>query len=142
MARPESDAAESPLPPYWRCASFGENLELSWRVYFHAQDLIRTDPRRNLSIFHAHSLEFAYLVLALGEPPSQRLDRHIRRLLAAGEPALLPDEALQILYAYRHHTMQPGPRAERYHPGVSAPTMIQPIDAQEAPSPKRSHGTA
>lgn len=115
MPRLEAESSTSALPPYWRCARFGDDQDLALRVYLQAEELVRTDPRNDLSIFRAHSSELSSLVLALGEPPSQRLDRQIRRLLAAGEPAALADDVLQVLYAYRQRAIQLGPREERHY---------------------------
>jgi hypothetical protein len=113
MAGTESEAPRPGLPPYWRSARFGDDEERARRVYVEAQELIRTSPHNDLSLYRTH-YAFAYWVLALGETPARRLDGQLQRLLAAGESASMPDDLLRLLYARRQRAIQLGPWVERH----------------------------
>jgi hypothetical protein len=114
MAGTESESPRPGLPPYCQSARFGDDEARARRVYVEAQELIRIGPRNDLSVYRTH-FDLAYYVLALGEPPPRSLDRQLRRLLAAGESASLPDDLLRLLYARRQRAIQLGPWVERHH---------------------------
>ena len=113
MPRLDSEPSDSPLPPYWRAARFGDDEAGAGRVYVQAQELIRVHPRNDLSVYRTRS-DRSYYVLALGETPPRLLDRQLRRLLGAGLVTAFPEDLLQYLYARRQRAIQLGPWIERH----------------------------
>jgi hypothetical protein len=84
------------------------------RAYFRAQEALYKAPECDLSSYR-FLLDRISHVAVLGTPPSEELDRTIRRILASGEPASLPEEVLTLLLQRRAEQIRLGPWVERHH---------------------------
>ncbi|MCC7106246.1 MAG: hypothetical protein IT307_13975 [Chloroflexi bacterium] len=98
--------------PYVRVAKF-EQERRSLRTYTQARRAI-FEATCDLS---AYRLQFdqVWHVALLGERPSDELEHRLRLILAAGEPATLPQEIVQLLLQRRVEAKQLGPWVERHH---------------------------
>src|SRR3990167_2073140 len=63
------------------------------RAYFKAQDLIFRNQHSELSVYR-FQVNRVFHVAILGETPEQPLEQRLRKLLAAGDPATLPQEVI------------------------------------------------
>lgn len=109
--RPNQNPPE--VPKYLRVARF-PTAEIAGRLYFAAQDAIFQTPRCELSVYRL-LFQRDWFVAVLGDPPSQSLDRQLRRLLSSGDSATLPDEILQALQQRRTEATHVAPWVERHH---------------------------
>src|SRR4051812_37002871 len=111
MPAPEHDRSLI-IPAYVHVARFrGE--QPAGRAYVSAQEAIYSEPRCDLSVYRLQ-LERVYHVAVLGDLPPRRLDRTLRRILAAGMSTSLPQELIQILMERRTQSIQLGPWVERH----------------------------
>jgi len=97
------------------CAARFQTEPLSRRAYTHAREAIFAPPS-NLSAYR-FLLDRLWYVAVLGDAPDEILDRRLRRILAVGEPTILPDEILTVLWARRVEISSPDPRAGWFHGG-------------------------
>src|SRR5713226_9266072 len=98
--RPEDPApGERAREPYCQAARFASETDAG-QVYFKAQDVIQHDPTNDLSTYRLQ-LDQIWHVAVLGEQPTRRLDRQLRRILAVGDPTTLPTEILELLLQRR-----------------------------------------
>src|SRR5712691_9777452 len=94
------------------------------RAYVRIQALLFR-ARADLSAYRFH-LERVWHVAVLGQEPPQTLDRRIRRALASGEPATLPEEILTLLWERRAQAIQIAPWVEGHHdPGLSSQLVAE-----------------
>ena len=96
MASPEDQPASTDVRPrYLQIVRFPTE-QSAGRAYFQAQDAIFHSPHSDLSVYRLQLHEI-YHVTILGDPPPRRLDRTLRSILIAGQPAELPDDILREL---------------------------------------------
>src|SRR4051812_24784582 len=111
MPSQEHDQSQS-TPAYLKVARFSSEGPAG-RAYFAAQEAIYSEPRCDLSVYRLQ-LEKIYHVAVLGDSPPRRLERTLRQILAAGDPASLPPELIQILIERRAQSIKIGPWVERH----------------------------
>jgi hypothetical protein len=112
-----SPSPEGELPRYHQAASF-EGEELAEVSYFAAQDIVFAyagDVDLSAYRFQLNRVDHVVIV---GESPSADLHDELRLVLAAGEPAVVPEDVLRLLNARRTTATQVGPWVEgHYRPG-------------------------
>jgi hypothetical protein len=113
---PESPRGE-PRPeheplPYTQAARFAGEQPAA-HAYAAAQDAIYTGPPNDLSVFRFR-LNQVWHVAALGLQPPSELAQALTAILAAGEPATLPDDLWQLLTQRRQQATRLGPWVERH----------------------------
>jgi hypothetical protein len=102
--------------PFVRAARFGAEVTAG-RAYVQVQEALLIDLQSALSAYR-FLLDQVWHVTVIGEPPPRTLARRIDRILAAGEPATLPADVLELLAARRQQQIQQGPWSEgHYRPG-------------------------
>jgi hypothetical protein len=110
---------QAPLP-YYQAAHF-DTEQAAATAYFAAQAAIYQDPANDLSIYRLQ-INQVWHVVVLGEPPPPALEQQLLRLLAAGHPAVLPAEIVQVLTERRAQATTLGPWVEgHYRPGKRLP---------------------
>ncbi len=118
--QPPEDGAPSPeadLPRYHQAARFpGE--ELAEVTYFAAQDIVFAHAGDvDLSAYRFQLNRVDHVVI-VGEPPPPDLHDELRSVLAAGEPAVVPEDVLRLLNARRMAATKVAPWVEgHYRPG-------------------------
>jgi hypothetical protein len=115
MPQQEHEASADNQPPglYLQAARFRSERKAE-RAYFRAQEALYQAPECDLSAYR-FLLERISHVAVLGTPPPEELDRTIRKILASGEPAALPEEVLTLLLQRRAEQIRLGPWVERHH---------------------------
>jgi hypothetical protein len=108
----ESSSGPSVSQPYYRAARFASEADAG-QTYFKAQDAIFRDPDNDLSAYRLQ-LNLVWHVAVLGAQPPRRLDRQLRRILAAGDPTTLPAEVLELLLKRRAGAARPGSWVEKH----------------------------
>ncbi len=102
--------------PYHRTARFADEPSAG-RTYSTAQRAIFAGPPNDLSAYR-FQLNRVYHVTVLGKPPPAELDEQLTKLLAAGEPATLPQDVLAALAERRSQMSRRGSWTEgHYRPG-------------------------
>src|SRR5437899_9507681 len=103
-------------PERYVCAARFPTERKAGRAYFQAQEAIFTADC-DLSAFRLQ-LNRVYHVAVLGRTPTAEVDQRLRIILAAGEPATLPEDVLKLLEERRARATEQGPWVERhYRPG-------------------------
>lgn len=111
---PDQSAPHEREPvPYHRAAQFVSD-QLAGSAYRHARDAIYRDPGNEISVYRMR-VNLDWFVAAIGETPPDVLAQQLDRIFAAGVPATLPPEVLQMLAARRAEQRQFGPWVERRH---------------------------
>ena len=109
---PTPERAE--LPRYHQAARFpGE--ELAGRAYFAAQETVATHAGDVDLSAYRFRLDRVDHVAVLGDPPPTALHDELRRILATGEPATIPEDVLKLLNARRAEATEAGPWVEGHH---------------------------
>lgn len=103
------------LVPFLIAAQF-RSEPTSERAYFEAQNTIKRHQVNDLSVYR-FQLRSVFHVAILGEIPPQPLEQRLRRILAAGDPAALPEDIVSLLLARRAEASQQGPWVERHYRG-------------------------
>jgi len=98
--------------PYCQARRFASEADAG-QVYFKAQDVIQHDPTNDLSTYRLQ-LDQIWHVAVLGEQPTRRLARQLRRILAAGDPTTLPTQILELLLRRRSRALRQGPWTEKH----------------------------
>src|SRR5215204_6286999 len=118
--RPPEGGAPSPegeLPRYHQAARF-EGEALAETTYFAAQEVVFAHAGDVDLSAYRFQLNRVDHVAIVGEPPPTDLHDELRAVLAAGEPAVVPEDALRLLNARRTAATQVGPWVEgHYRPG-------------------------
>ncbi len=117
---PPEGGAPSPeveLPRYHQAARFpGEGP--AGVAYFAAQEAVAAHAGGVDLSAYRFQLNQVYHVAALGDPPPAALHDALRAILAAGEPATIPEGILKLLNARRAEATGAGPWVEgHYRPG-------------------------
>lgn len=117
-SRPSPEAA---LPRYHQAARFAGE-EPAEAVYFAAQETLFAHAGDiDLSAYRVQ-LDRVDHVVVIGEPPPADLHDALRTILAAGEPAVVPEDVLRVLQARRTAATRVGPWVEgHYRPGRRLP---------------------
>ena len=90
--------------------------QTSGQAYFARQETVLRAPT-TLSVYRLQFNQL-YHVAVVGQPPPTDIDVSLRQILAAGEPAELPEELLAALCARGIAMRRFGPRSEwHYRPG-------------------------
>src|SRR5215208_3448044 len=112
-----SSSPEGKLPRYHQAARFTSE-EPAEATYFAAQDVVFAHAGDvDLSAYHFQLNRVDHVVI-VGEPPPADLHDQLRSVLAAGEPAVVPEDVLRLLNARRTAATQVGPWVEgHYRPG-------------------------
>jgi hypothetical protein len=97
---------------YYQAARFAGDAEAG-QAYLKAQAEILRAPEADLSTYRLQ-LNQVWHVTVLGEQPTRVLERRLRRILATGEPATLPDEVLELLQRRRAQATELGPWVEKH----------------------------
>lgn len=84
-------------------------------VYFAAQEAVFVRAGDVDPSAYRFQIDRVYHVAVLGNPPPTELHDQLRALLAFGEPATVPDEALRLLNAHRIEATKRGPWVQRHH---------------------------
>ena len=105
------------LPRYHQAARFpGEGP--AGVAYFAAQEAVAAHAGDADLSAYRFLLDRISHVVVLGEPPPTALHDQVRTILAAGEPATVPEDVLKLLNARRQEATQAGPWVEgHYRPG-------------------------
>jgi hypothetical protein len=110
-------APEAELPRYHQTARFAEEA-LAETTYFAAQDVVFAhagDVDLSAYRFQLNRIDHVAIV---GDPPPADLHEALRSVLAAGEPAVVPEDVLRLLNARRSRPTKVGPWVEgHYRPG-------------------------
>jgi hypothetical protein len=108
---------EAELPRYHLAARFSVEA-LAEVTYFAAQVVVFAHAGDvDLSAYRFQLNRVDHVVI-VGEPPPVDLHNELRSVLAAGEPAVVPEDVLRLLNARRTAATQVGPWAEgHYRPG-------------------------
>ncbi len=108
---------EAALPRYHQAARF-EREALAETTYFAAQEVVFAHAGDvDLSAYRVQLNRVDHVVI-LGEPPPADLHEALRAVLAAGEPAVVPEDVLRLLNARRTAATKAGPWVEgHYRPG-------------------------
>ena|SRR5829696_6615591 len=108
---------EAELPRYHQAAPFAGE-ELAETTYFAAQEIVfaqASDVDLSADRFQLNRVDYVVIV---GDPPPADLHEELRAVLAAGEPAVVPENVLRLLNARRTAATQVGPWVEgHYRPG-------------------------
>src|SRR5437868_1239838 len=108
---------EAELPRYHQAARFADEA-LAEATYFAAQDVVFAHAGDIDLSAYRFQLNRVDHVVVLGEPPPSELHEQLRSVLAAGEPAVVPEDILRLLNARRATATQVGPWVEgHYRPG-------------------------
>jgi hypothetical protein len=108
---------ESELPRYHQAARFARE-ELAATTYFAAQEIVFAHAGDVDLSAYRFQLNRVDQVVVLGDPPLTDLHDQLRAVLAAGEPAVVPEEVLRLLNARRNVATKAGPWVEgHYRPG-------------------------
>ncbi len=99
-------------PPYHRSARFAGERPAGV-VYAQIQDAILTGPLNDLSVFRL-LLAQVYHVTVLGQTPPDELKQRLEAILAAGDPAELPQDILHALTERRRQSIRQGGWVERH----------------------------
>src|SRR5690349_5954909 len=102
----------SQTDPYYIASRFGLERP-SQRAYARLQETI-FGAGANLSAYR-FILNRAWYVAVLGDPPPDKLDRRLRRVLATGEPCVLPTPILGYLQERRVRAKGLGPWVEGHY---------------------------
>jgi hypothetical protein len=105
-------APESERPPYLRAARFADEPR-SRRAYDHAQQALYATPQSDVSVYRLQ-LNRVWHLAALGELPPAELANQLAAILAAGEPATLPPNAITFLMQRRAQATRLGRWVERH----------------------------
>jgi hypothetical protein len=105
------------LPGYHQAARFpGE--EPAGAAYFAAQEAVAAHAGDVDLSAYRFQLDRVYHVVVLGDPPPAELHDELRAILAAGDPAQLPEDVLKLLNARRAEATRAAPWVEgHYRPG-------------------------
>jgi hypothetical protein len=118
--RPPEGGTPSPegkLPRYHQAARFTSE-ELAEVTYFGAQDVVFAHVGDVDLSAYRFQLNCVDHVMIVGEPPPADLHDELRSVLAAGEPAVVPEDVLRMLNARRATATKAGPWVEgHYRPG-------------------------
>lgn len=102
------------LPRYHLAARF-RSEEAAGQAYGTAQEFIYRGPEElELSVYRL-MLNLVYHVAAVGDPPPEQIDRELRDILSAGEPAELPGDVVAALNQRRLQARRLGPWVEGHH---------------------------
>ncbi len=102
---------EGALPRYHQAARFAGE-ELAEVTYFAAQDVVFAHAGDvDLSAYRFQLNRVDHVVI-VGEPPPADLHDELRSVLAAGEPAVIPEGVLRLLNARRTAATKAGPWVE------------------------------
>ena len=105
------------LPRYHQAPRFAGEAPAGL-AYFAAQDAIYAHAGKIDLSAYRFQLDRVYHVAVLGDPPPVELHDRLRAILAAGEPAQLPEDLLRFLTARRTEATKHGPWLEgHYRPG-------------------------
>ena len=114
----EPDPERTELPRYHQAARFAGE-EPAVQAYFAAQETIFAHAGDVDLSAYRFLLDRVSHVVVLGGPPPTELHDALRAILAAGEPATLPEEVLKLLHARRAQASRAGPWVEGHHrPGT------------------------
>ncbi len=105
------------MPRYHQAARFpGE--EPAGIAYFAAQETVAAHAGDVDLSAYRFQLDRIFHVAVLGDPPPAALHDALRSILAAGEPAAVPEDVLRLLNTPRTAATQVGPWVEgHYRPG-------------------------
>jgi hypothetical protein len=113
---PEGRPSPEHEPPYLRAARFAGE-QPAGAAYEQARALLYRRRDLDLSTFR-FQLDQVYHVAVLGLAPPEAVAQTIDQILAAGEPARLPETVVQLLARRRAEESRRGPWVERrYRPG-------------------------
>ena len=87
---------------------------VSRRAYFTAQDAIKKDRENDLSVYR-FQLSGVFHVAVLGLTPPEPLEQRLRQILAAGDPATLPENIVSLLFVRRAEMSQQSNWLERHY---------------------------
>ena len=105
------------MPAYHQTSRYPSERP-SLKAYAKAQELIYKRPDVDLSTYRL-IYQQRWHVSVLGDNPPVEVDRRVRKILASGEPATLPDEILKALNHRRLIAKQIQPWVELHHrPGA------------------------
>jgi hypothetical protein len=112
----EPQKEQAPEGPYYKAARYPDETAAGI-IYRQAQEFLFTTPC-DLSTFRL-DLPTGWHVAVLGAAPAPALSQQVDRLLATGEPAVLPDDILTMLYQRREQATKIAPWVEGHHrPGL------------------------
>jgi len=104
------------LPPYHRSARFSGD-EPAGHAYEQLQESLYSGPPNDLSAYRLIFNQIYYLSI-LGQKPPDELERQLEAILAAGEPAELPQDILKTLTERRRQSIKQGRWVEKhFRPG-------------------------
>lgn len=113
---PERSPEQEPKP--WYQAARFDSEPPARKAYFQAQELLRRDQDNELSAYRFLLNQVSHVSI-VGDEPRAELAQQIEAILSTGEPASLPPEILQQLFARRAQMVRRhGSWSERhYRPG-------------------------